>query len=537
MAAARFRMTENVPYICCLTLLMKNLVHTRVSPAIPKELLWWYKSDHHCAFYQGAPSHDIENCVALKAEVIRLMQIGILSFEDFGSNVQANLLPKYGGASVNMHDHVSCHICSRNPRGCPVVKRYLKEMLDQNLIQIMRDKDEDEHDVNVIIPHFNIPEPVVIASSSQKSGVSPLVIHLTGPTPYESDRAIPYKKNSTMLEDGKEVRIPSFSSVTNIVDVSDVIRSGQVSASEAPKRIEDASVESHIAALHMLLEKTYMDHDVTIGQLDGIVSNITACNNLSFSDEKLLEQGRNHNLALHISMNYQEHALSNVLVDIGSYLNVMPKSTMYKLSYPGAPMRFIGIIVNAFDGLKKTVIGELSPGSSMDLRSWSSDVNSPSEVDIYEKWKVGDCGCEHAILVSHLSLLLYIDADEVVGTPFQALYIINNAVKKNGESMTYLKDTRQVVENGQSVGWGQVVELAENKNIVVLGFSPGSTHKDLKCTQEVFHSVGFIHSKDQSATAILEDDQEQEAPIFVTHEVMCQNWNAVDVLSVTHLSK
>ena len=81
---------------------------------------------------------------------------------------------------------------------------------------------------------------------------------------------------------------------------------------------------------------------MTIGQFDGNVSNITACNNLSFSNEELPEQGRNHNLALHISMNCQEDALSNVLVDNNSSLNVMPKSTPSKLSYQGAPMRFSG---------------------------------------------------------------------------------------------------------------------------------------------------------------------------------------------------
>ena len=37
-----------------------------------------------------------------------------------------------------------------------MVKRDLQEMLDQNLIQITRDRDEDEHVVNVIVPRFNI---------------------------------------------------------------------------------------------------------------------------------------------------------------------------------------------------------------------------------------------------------------------------------------------------------------------------------------------------------------------------------------------
>lgn len=206
-------------------LIQKNLVQTRTPPAIPKELPWWYKYDHHCAFHQDASVHDIENCFSLKADVRRLMQSSILSFEDFGPKIQANPLPKHEGATVNMiegypgkyrvfhvnlirrplvemyatlcdlshyeHNHVSSRICLRNPRGCAVVKRDLQEMLDANLIQITRDRDEYEHDVNVIVPHFNIPKPNVIAYNSQKSIISPLVICLVGPTPYESDKAVP----------------------------------------------------------------------------------------------------------------------------------------------------------------------------------------------------------------------------------------------------------------------------------------------------------------------------------------------------------
>lgn len=89
------------------------------------------------------------------------------------------------------------------------------------------------------------------------------------------------------------------------------------------------------------------------------MANIIACNNLSFSDEEFTKQGRNHKLALHISMNCQEDALSNMLVDIGSSLNVMPKSTLSKLSYQGAPMRFNVIDVKAFNSSRKTVIGEV----------------------------------------------------------------------------------------------------------------------------------------------------------------------------------
>ena len=83
--------------------------------------------------------------------------------------------------------------------------------------------------------------------------------------------------------------------------------------------------EAHREALQKVLEQAYVEHDVTVDQFDHIVANITSCNNLSFCDEELPEEGRNHNLALHISMNCKDDALSNVLVDTGSSLNVLPK--------------------------------------------------------------------------------------------------------------------------------------------------------------------------------------------------------------------
>lgn len=64
-------------------------------------------------------------------------------------------------------------------------------------------------------------------------------------------------------------------------------------------------LEAHRKALQKVLEQAYVDLDMKINQFDGFVANITTCNNLSFSDEELPEQGRNHNLAIHISMNYQ----------------------------------------------------------------------------------------------------------------------------------------------------------------------------------------------------------------------------------------
>ena len=56
-------------------------------------------------------------------------------------------------------------------------------------------------------------------------------------------------------------------------------------------------------------------------------------------------------------MNCKTDALSNVLVDTGSSLNVMAKTTYDQLSYKGTPLRRSDVMVKAFDGSRKNVHG------------------------------------------------------------------------------------------------------------------------------------------------------------------------------------
>ena len=65
-----------------------------------------------------------------------------------------------------------------------------------------------------------------------------------------------------------------------------------------------------------------------------------------------------------------------------------------------------------------------------------------------KKGKLVIVGGEQAILVSHLSSFSYIDADEAVGTSFQALFVVDDAAKKNGMPMSSLKDAQHVLESG-----------------------------------------------------------------------------------------
>lgn len=131
---------------------------------------------------------------------------------------------------------------------------------------------------------------------------------------------------------------------------------------QTPSKISILSLllnsEAHRTALMKVLEQAHVGHDITVNQFDGIVNNITSCGNLSFTDEDLTPEGRDHNKALHISVKCANDSMSRVLVDTGSSLNVMPKITLNKLAYEGI-LQPSALVVKAFDGSRRTVIGEI----------------------------------------------------------------------------------------------------------------------------------------------------------------------------------
>ena len=76
---------------------------------------------------------------------------------------------------------------------------------------------------------------------------------------------------------------------------------------------------------------------------------------------------------------------------------------------------------------------------------------------------------ERALLISHLSSFSVVEADgAVVGTQFQALSIDN--VRKNEDFIASFKDAQQVVHNGPSTVWGQIIYPTVNKNRAALRF-------------------------------------------------------------------
>jgi hypothetical protein len=119
------------------------------------------------------------------------------------------------------------------------------------------------------------------------------------------------------------------------------------------------SSEGHREALLKILKRAYVPQEITINQLETVVSNVNASHGLGFTDLDLTVDGRNHNRALHIAMECKGAVLSHVLVDTVSSLNVLPKKALAKLDCEGLILRPTDLIVRAFDGSKRVVFGEV----------------------------------------------------------------------------------------------------------------------------------------------------------------------------------
>ncbi|RDX83341.1 hypothetical protein CR513_35742, partial [Mucuna pruriens] len=103
--------------------------------------------------------------------------------------------------------------------------------------------------------------------------------------------------------------------------------------------------KSHWELLLKILNEAHVPQDITPTKFGGIINNITVSRLLSFSKEEVPTE-----------VKCGQYMIARVLIDNGSSLNIMPKSTLDKLYAPGAILRNSSVVVRAFDGSKREVI-------------------------------------------------------------------------------------------------------------------------------------------------------------------------------------
>ncbi|XP_012574941.1 uncharacterized protein [Cicer arietinum] len=179
------------------------------------------------------------------------------------------------------------------------------------------------------------------------------------------EKACTYKEEKKVekekVENEKEISNEEAQEFLKIIKQSEYKIVDQLN--HTPTRISLLSLlmnyESHRKLLMKILNEAHVTHDITVDKFGGIINNITANNHLTFTDDELPTEGRGHNKALHISVMCLDHIMSRVLIDNGSLLKVISKSTLAKLPCDGTYMRPSPMVVRAFDGSGREVMGEI----------------------------------------------------------------------------------------------------------------------------------------------------------------------------------
>ncbi|XP_028208392.1 uncharacterized protein LOC114391605 [Glycine soja] len=279
------------------------------------------------------------------------------------------------------------------------------------------------------------------------------------------------------------------------------------------------NLEPHRALLVKILNEAHVAKDISVEGFGGIIKNITANNYLTFADEEIPIEGRGHNRALHVFVKCLDHIVVKVLIDKGSSLNVMPKSTSDRLPFNASHLRPSSMVVRAFDGICWDVRGEIdlliqigphicqitfqvmdiNPAYSCLLgRPWIHSIRVvPSTLHQRLKFMVEGqliiVSEEEDILVSYPSSTPYVEAaEESLEISFQALEVVSNAyvesllVQPRSSSAALMVARvmlRHGYEPGRGLGWNgdgatSLVEFKENRGRFELGYKP--THADIR---------------------------------------------------------
>jgi len=252
---------------------------------------------------------------------------------------------------------------------------------------------------------------------------------------------------------------------------------------------------SHRKLLTKILSGAHVDQEISLDKFEGIVSHITANNYLTFTEQELPSEGRGHNKGLHISIKCMNHFISRLLIDNGSSLNVMPKATLNKLSTEGIHLRPSTMVVRAFDGSKREVVGEVELPVQVGPCTFQvvfqvMDISPAYSCLLGRPW-IHTAGVvpsgEEDLMVCGPTSTPYIEAaEEALETSFQALEIVSTAYIEPFRVSPHLSSAslmvaRAMMEKGYECGNGlgknndgsvKPLELIENRGRYGLGYKP-----------------------------------------------------------------
>ena len=274
-----------------------------------------------------------------------------------------------------------------------------------------------------------------------------------------------------------------------------------------------------------------MAQDISVKGFEGIVNNITANNYFTFTEEEIPIEGRGHNRAVHVSIKCMDHIMAKVLIDNGSSLKVMPKSTLEKVSFNASHMKPSSMVVRAFDGSHREVRGEINlpfqigphtyqvTFQVMDInlayscllgQPWIHSVGVVSSM-LHQKLKFVVEGHlviisgEEDVLVSCHSFMPYVEAaKESLETAFLSFEVVTNTFvefllmrpQMSGVTMMVARvmlghDYEPEMGLGKNNdGMANLVDINENRGKFRLGYKPTRTNVRRSIVERMNKGVG-----------------------------------------------
>ncbi|XP_016667431.1 uncharacterized protein [Gossypium hirsutum] len=487
-----------------------------LQPSYPK----WYDASAQCEYHAGITGHLIENCTSFKKVVERLIKMGVVNFDDAHS--VENSLPNHtnNGANAiveNMGRKVKLDVTEVESLLREVWKKIMeRELIMQDLRRKSREgrnyckfHNNEDHEIetcdefialvqglmgNKELELFEFTEEEDVCTSKER--FMEKVSEKPTAFPYKDSKRVPWNYNcnvalsgegspvsmsdtkaelvkgkSLMIEQGEE---RSISLVNKPITEKEAkkflmfLKHSEYSVVEQlHKQLVRISVlalllnsEVHHNALMNVLKETYVADDISVNKLDRLVSNISADNFISFSDDEIPPAGMGSTKALHITTYCKGYTLPGVLIDNRLALNVLPLSTLNRLLIDSSHMKTCQNIVRAFDGTKRKVMRRIEVplliGSNtyevdflvMDIkpsyncllgRPW---IHSAGVVpsSLYQKLKLMTKGrlvminTEKDIIASVTSDALYIENDnEAIDCSFRSLEFVNATFIAEGD--------------------------------------------------------------------------------------------------------
>ncbi|KAA0056622.1 uncharacterized protein E6C27_scaffold288G001420 [Cucumis melo var. makuwa] len=343
-----------------------------IQPPYPK----WYDSNARCDYHAGGMGHSTENCLALKRNVQSLINTGWLSFKKFGEkpNVNENPLPDHENPKVNAVDslvekcknevheivmpmealfeglfkagYVSYEYIDPNIRyegydesrhcifhqgvaghvvqQCQKFRSKVQQLTDSKILTVYRGQGKDEMKDSRIY-NLTVPSDGLILEQGRKNE----------------------KRNVKEHCKGQDVKMP--------IIAKDIEYKKLVTVEEANEFLKIP----HRKVLLDILNKAHVGHDISVEKFSRIIGNITSSNSIVFTDDEIPPEGLGHTKALHIQAKCKDYVIARVLMNNGSALNIMPKSTLLKLPVDMSHIKSSTMVQKTFDGSRREVMGDI----------------------------------------------------------------------------------------------------------------------------------------------------------------------------------